>query len=128
MLTLFIHFLLNMETLAWLTPLRVYRHSCMRTPCAHVCGGSAAHTLGAPRLRRTLATLQSLASFQDIKNPLKNCYLHWIPRCSSLPSRQVRLLRSLCGNSWGWLGGPGIWNGGWRGRGGLRWPQPHPRP
>lgn len=44
MLTLFIHFLLNMETLAWLMPLRVYRHSCMRTPCAHVCEGSTVHT------------------------------------------------------------------------------------
>lgn len=80
-----------------------------------MCEGSATHTRWVHPGSGELATLQSLASFQDIKNPLKNCYLHWIPRCSSLPLRQVRLLRSLCGNSWGWLGGPGIWNGGWGG-------------
>lgn len=41
MLTLFIHFLLNMETLTW--PMPLCRHSCAQTLCAHVCEGRAAH-------------------------------------------------------------------------------------
>lgn len=42
MLTLFIHFLLNMEPLTWPMPLCMCQHSCTRILCAHVCEGKAA--------------------------------------------------------------------------------------
>lgn len=74
MLTLFIPFLLNMDTFACLMPLvhapaQLYTYA----GCTHVCRQGCTHTLRAP----VLVLLQSLASFQDIENCLKNnCYLH----------------------------------------------------
>lgn len=127
MLTLFIPFLLNMETFAWLMPLvHAPAQLCTYAGCTRVCRQGCTHMLRAPVLRRTLVLLQSLASFQDIENCLKNnCYLH-TGFHNVVPSLQGRFsfIETSVGIPGGWLGGSGNWNGR---RGGPRMVRASPR-
>lgn len=89
MLTLFIPFLLNMETFAWLMPL-------VHAP-AQLCTYA-----GCTRAQEDAGSTSIPGKFPGHRKLSEEQLLpaHWIPQCCSLSSRQVQLHRNLCGNSW----------------------------
>lgn len=114
MSTLFTHFLFNVETLTWLTPLSMCRHSCTHTPCAHMCEeGRAAHVRCAhtclgehwlrynpwqvPRTSDEPTSTVTCTGFQDV---------------APFPQGRFSFLETPVGIPGGWLGGPGYWSRG----------------